>query len=284
MLKLPDSVQIQLIIRQPISARDMSQFTQRLIVWLVIILLAGCSSSRPRAPVISPGETRGPIFDKYLVARGDTLFSIAWRYGLDFRKLANANRIAAPYTIYPNQELILEEVSRASAQVNQMPARVASTPVKTATKPPVKVVQPATKTQEPLTKSVANSNPSADPDSWRWPAAGRVVKAYGASGAHKGIDIGGELGEPVISAAPGKVVYAGSGILGYGNLLIVKHSDRYLSAYGHNDRLLVKEGAAVTGGQKIAEIGDSGTNSVKLHFEIRRAGKPIDPIRLLPRR
>jgi lipoprotein NlpD len=101
---------------------------------------------------------------------------------------------------------------------------------------------------------------------------------------HKGIDIGGARGDPIVAVAAGKVVYAGTGIVGFGELLIIKHNEVYLSAYGHNDRLLVTEGETVTAGQTIAEKGSSGTDTVKLHFEIRQAGKPIDPQRLLPRR
>jgi lipoprotein NlpD len=120
---------------------------------------------------------------------------------------------------------------------------------------------------------------------WRWPAGGTLALGYRARGpAHKGIDIQGELGEPVYAANDGKVVYAGSGLVGYGNLLIIKHSDRYLSAYAHNNRLLVGEGVQVKAGDRIAEIGDSGTDSTKLHFEIRSDGEPVDPLRLLPAR
>ena len=119
--------------------------------------------------------------------------------------------------------------------------------------------------------------------SWRWPAEGRVSRGFSGS-VHKGIDIAGTRGEAVVATAAGKVVYAGTGIVGFGELLIVKHNEQYLSAYGHNDRLLVAEGDTVSAGQKIAEKGSSGTDTVKLHFEIRKDGKPIDPIRLLPRR
>ncbi len=258
----------------------MGLLTRKACVSLLVLLLVACSGSRPRAPVFTAGETLGDVYDKYVVASGDTLFSIAWRYGLDFRELANANSIAAPYTIYPNQELVLREQIASSGPLSPPAAKV--TPSLSKTKPTTPI-KPKKTVAAPSAVKVDEVD-QRDPDSWRWPAKGRVVQAYGASGAHKGIDIGGKLGEPVVSAAPGRVVYAGNGILGYGNLLIIKHGEQYLSAYGHNDSLLVKEGAKVEGGQKIAEIGDSGTNSVKLHFEIRKAGKPVDPIRFLPRR
>jgi lipoprotein NlpD len=120
-------------------------------------------------------------------------------------------------------------------------------------------------------------------ESWRWPLEGAVVRAFVASGqAHKGIDIKGKMGEPVHASKSGEVVYAGNGLVGYGNLLILKHSEMYLSAYGHNRRLLVKEGDKVKSGDVIAELGDSGTYSAKLHFEVRVNGKPVDPLTLLP--
>ncbi|MFB3080047.1 MAG: peptidoglycan DD-metalloendopeptidase family protein, partial [Lysobacterales bacterium] len=118
---------------------------------------------------------------------------------------------------------------------------------------------------------------------WRWPTEGKIVRGYSGT-VHKGVDIDGKAGDAVRAVAAGKVVYAGSGIVGYGNLLIVKHNDLYLSAYGHNRSLLVQEGESVAVGQRIAEKGSSATNAVKLHFEIRREGKPVDPVTLLPSR
>jgi lipoprotein NlpD len=118
---------------------------------------------------------------------------------------------------------------------------------------------------------------------WLWPAGGRVLRAFDAS-LHKGIDIGGARGDAVRAAAGGRVVYAGSGIAGYGLMLILRHNDEYLSAYGHNDELLVTEGSTVRAGDPIARLGSSGTDGVKLHFEIRRGGRPVDPRDLLPPR
>ncbi|MFT5483237.1 MAG: lipoprotein NlpD [Halieaceae bacterium] len=249
-------------------------------VLVFVLFLASCGGARPKAPVVRPGETTGSIYDTYRVSPGDTLFSIAWRYGLDYRKLAYANNIADPYRIFPSQDLLLREVPvPAPAAKSSIPKRKAQAPTPSGSKP--KII-PAGKV--PATPRRTEPSVGSNPDLWRWPATGKVVGVYGSGGAHKGIDIGGKKGEPVYSSAAGRVVYAGDGILGYGNLLIVKHSEQYLSAYGHNRQLLVEEGASVKAGQKIAEKGDSGTNSVKLHFEIRRDGKPIDPIRLLPRR
>lgn len=121
--------------------------------------------------------------------------------------------------------------------------------------------------------------------SWRWPARGPVIEGYSVSGTiNKGIDLAGRKGEPVLAAADGKVVYSGTGLVGYGNLIILKHNGTYLSAYGHNSKLLVREGQWAKAGQKIAEIGSTGTNRDKLHFEIRRNGKPVNPLQYLPKR
>jgi lipoprotein NlpD len=118
---------------------------------------------------------------------------------------------------------------------------------------------------------------------WLWPTRGAVTRGY-SEAVHKGVDIGGGRGDPIVASAAGKVVYAGTGIVGFGELLIIKHNDVYLSAYGHNDRLLVSEGQTVEAGQTIAEKGSTGTDTIKLHFEIRKEGKPIDPQRLLAKR
>lgn len=259
--------------------------------------LLACGSSPP-AP-IEDRQSRGPesvSSRHYTVQQGDTLYSIAFRYGVDFRVLAAANGIAPPYTIYPGQKIDLERRAPAAK-----PARsVASTAP--ATKPvskPVATPAPAPKSSQSTgtaktTAPVAKPSPApvknetatwsgATVKNWRWPTNGRVTRGYSSS-VHKGIDIAGKRGDDVVAVAAGKVVYAGTGIVGFGELLIVKHNDVYLSAYGHNDRLLVAEGQQVGAGQKIAEKGSSGTDVVKLHFEIRREGKPIDPVRVLPKR
>jgi lipoprotein NlpD len=122
-------------------------------------------------------------------------------------------------------------------------------------------------------------------DPWAWPASGKVIETFSTSGrVNKGIDIAGQRGQPIQSTRSGKVVYSGTGIAGYGNLIIIKHDETYLSAYAHSEKVLVKEGDEVKAGQKIAEMGDSGTDRVMLHFEIRREGKPVDPLGFLPRR
>ena len=261
----------------------------RWLTTLVICSLLGCGGNPP-APVEDRNAPSTTGSQTYTVQRGDTLYSIAFRYGLDFRKVAAANRIAAPYTIYPGQRLALREaavpppVSPAAPKSGSSSAAVRSASGTVTTSPPssASTPRPVTKaSSSPANKSTSYTGGTVS--NWRWPANGPVIRGY-SSTVHKGIDIGGKRGDAVQAVAAGRVVYAGTGIVGFGELLIVKHNDEYLSAYGHNDRLLVAEGDSVKAGQRIAEKGSSGTDRVKLHFEIRKEGKPIDPQRLLPRR
>ncbi|MFO1389162.1 peptidoglycan DD-metalloendopeptidase family protein [Cellvibrio sp.] len=138
------------------------------------------------------------------------------------------------------------------------------------------------------TENLAGSYKNDKPRSsvvWQWPSSGKLLAQFqGETGQNKGIDLGGKLGEPVLAAASGRVVYAGSGLSGYGNLLIIKHNETFLSAYAHNEEISVKEGDFVKAGQKVADMGSSGTDRVKLHFEIRSDGSPVDPLRYLPKR
>jgi lipoprotein NlpD len=208
----------------------------------------------------------------HVVQRGDTLFSIAWQQGLDYQTVAVWNGIHPPYIIYPGQKIRLYPPSRVSRQ----PA----SPATTAHQPQQAV--------PPTSSTPAKSTPTTRPDApipWQWPASGPILRTFdGDTSGKKGISIGGTHGNQVRAAAAGRVVYAGSGLVGYGRLIILKHNDTYLSAYGHNRDLLVQEGAEVRAGQVIASMGSSGTNRIQLHFEIRRNGKPVDPLRYLPRR
>ncbi len=246
---------------------------------LAAVLLAGCAGGGNFAPVsdrYSPPQQRPAV---YIVQRGDTLYSIAWRYGMDFRALAAANRIAPPYRIFPQQRILLRQ-RPAPAQAAQQPRAP-----KVQVARPNKAVESNSRPAAPASRAPAPAPPATAQNGWQWPVEGRVLQGFRASGReHKGIDIAGKMGEPVYAAAAGTVVYAGSGLVGYGKLVIVKHDQQYLSAYAHNSRLLVGEGESVKKGQPIARVGDSGTDSVKLHFEIRRDGAPMDPLRLLPKR
>lgn len=274
----------------------------RILLSLVLCALLACGAS-PRAPVEDRSAQSHPT--SYAVKNGDTLYSIAFRYGLDYRKLAVANGIGESFTIYPGQTIFLEETA---SPAQPEPSRVVSAPVKPPTPGTAltdrQVSAPPTVAQSKPPVSEPNRTPASAPspavakvkqeidadtysgatvEAWLWPTTGSVTRGYSES-VHKGIDIGGARGDPVVAAAAGKVVYAGTGIVGFGELLILKHNEVYLSAYGHNDRLLVAEGQTVVAGQTIAEKGSSGTDTVKLHFEIRKEGKPIDPQRVLPRR
>jgi len=250
--------------------------------------------------------------DYYTVRRGDTLYTIALDHGLDYRELVEWNNITNPNVIRVGQQLRLKApVSGAVATPLKTAPAVGGTPVASA--PPVASVE-AVKSQpkavkvpysdqalaqlsgaqlKPAETVVAKLEPrlaekpavSEEDDEkvdWGWPAGGKLLSAFNESTNLKGIGIAGKPGQPVIASAPGKVLYSGDGIRGYGKLVIIKHNKAYLSVYAHNSQLLVKEGQNVVKGQRIAEMGNTDSSQIKLHFEIRRFGKPIDPIKLLP--
>ena len=239
------------------------QMCQKIVVLSLALLgLVACESGGIYVPVIGSGESSAKSKGHYTVQSGDTLYSIAFRYGLDYKKLANANNIAPPYTIFVNQKIRLK---------GSLPAR-SSSRQKTVAK---------SSSRKPKKQVVRKSQPSKL--NWQWPIPGEVILAFSTTGkVNKGVDIRGSLGESVAAAADGVVVYAGGGLRGYGKLVIVKHNDHFLSAYGHNRAILVKEGEKVKGGQVVAEIGSSGLDQEMLHFEIRRDGKPEDPLLYLP--
>ncbi len=250
-----------------------------------------------------------PTGPDYIVQPGDTLYAIAFRLGIDYRSLAALNQIEAPYVILAGQSLVTEaseSVAQSKSQDATSGASSAASVPADAPIPPSKKVQPLVSPEPPpvsgtagQSKVVAQSTskpqpkpkpkpkpaplPNAPVDRWGWPVKGRIARAY-AEDVHKGIDLIGSRGDPVRASAAGVVVYAGTGVTGYGALIIVKHNDTYLSAYGHNDALLAAEGEPVSAGTLIARMGSSGTDSVKLHFEIRRNGRPINPATLLPSR
>ena len=229
----------------------------------------------------------------YVVIRGDTLYATAFRLGIDFKELAARNNIGPPFTIKVGQTLSTDIAVVTPSEKNssrltktpkskKTPSKVSKTTKPTVSSPKSSKVTTAIKKSSSASKP--RSNVVTQPVSrWRWPSEGKVIRTY-SSNLHKGIDLSGDRGDPVRAVASGKVVYAGTGVTGYGSLLIIKHNDTYLSAYGHNERLLVSENTSVTAGQQIATMGSSGTDSVKLHFELRRRGKPVDPLTLLPMR
>lgn len=286
--------------RTVIRQRSYSTSFQRLVIGIALsVLLVGCSSApsggvrvvdrnnnaAPQRPTVTTGQ--------YVVRRGDTLFSIAFRYGWDYKALAARNQIPEPYTIRPGQTIRFDgrsnsTLSTVASSSGAARPPVASTTTSTTTSPSGSVKttvisKPVTVVPPPAGTSTVPAGPS--PKGWTWPSNGILIGKFSSNGSlNKGIDIAGDLGQPVLAASDGSVVYAGSGLRGYGELVIIKHSDTYVSAYGHNRRLLVREGQQVKAGQTIAEMGSTGTDRVKLHFEIRRQGKPVDPLQFLPRR
>jgi len=257
-------------------------------------LLAGCSSTRSNSAGVvdrnAAAAKRTPVTSgQYVVKPGDTLFSIAFRYGWDYKELAARNGIAPPYTIRPGQAVRFASGSGNTTVVSSPSSSSKTTvtrrPVGSAV--PTPVVTKTVSTPSSSTTTTVTQVPAAERTAggWMWPSNGVVIGKFASNGSlNKGIDIAGDLGQPVFAASNGSVVYAGSGLRGYGELIIIKHSDTYVSAYGHNRRLLVREGQQVKAGQTIAEMGSTGTDRVKLHFEIRRQGKPVDPLQFLPRR
>ncbi|HQZ31989.1 MAG TPA: peptidoglycan DD-metalloendopeptidase family protein [Arenimonas sp.] len=309
---------------------------QRLVVLMVVaLLLAACGSSRvvkregSRSSAPARPAASAPRDGAYVVRAGDTLYGIAFRHGLDYREVADWNRIPAPYTIYPGQRLRLSAARTAAAprspsrgSVTGMPAptpitRPGAAPVVSNSAGPAPVTplppetRPATAAPQPSVAATpaspvpatANAPSAAAPASstpvvvpatpvvpaavsaggWRWPTQGQLIGRFVAGDPKRqGIDIAGTSGQAVVAAADGVVVYSGAGLVGYGELIIVKHSDEWLSAYAHSRKRLVTEGTPVRAGQTIAELGRSGTSRDMLHFEVRRNGKPVDPLTVLP--
>ncbi|OGI42462.1 MAG: hypothetical protein A2150_04980 [Candidatus Muproteobacteria bacterium RBG_16_64_11] len=262
----------------------------RLLVTAAVGLLAACGGPRPVAPISDRAiSQRQPERDSRTVVRGDTLYSIAWESGRDYKDLAAWNKIAPPYTIKPGQQIRLYPpgATRAGAdkaapkKIEAKPLPAPATPAKEPEAKPKKAPLP---TKRADAGKIPDQKPSAKEfGPWAWPVKGKIIKPFNETAGNKGLDIAGARGQTIAAAADGRVVYQGGGLRGYGQLIIVKHSDDFLSAYAHNDKIHVKEGDQVKRGQKIAEMGNTGTDQVKLHFEIRRQGVPVDPLRYLPK-
>ncbi|GIX39144.1 MAG: lipoprotein [Silanimonas sp.] len=235
---------------------------------------APAASPRP-APAPRPASAPVPAGPAYEVRAGDTLYGIAFRNRLDWRELARWNDIPEPYLIRVGQVLRLSPPAPAAPPpIPRGPAGSAGAVVQAPPPPPAGPVPPA-----------SSGAAVFRPGQWQWPTQGQVVSRYAEGDkARQGIAIAGTAGQPVRAAAAGTVVYSGAGLVGYGELIIIKHDDEWLSAYGHNRRRLVAEGATVIAGQQIAELGRTGTSRDMLHFEIRRNGRPVDPLPLLPAR
>jgi len=257
----------------------------------------------PAARAVQPVDQPRP--ESYTVKAGDTLYAIALEFGLDYRELAGWNNID-PSRIRVGQQLRLSPPKGAVASPLRMPGgAVESQPLDGSGKATasgarteprgVRVPysdQAYTQMSGVKPEPVAAAKPEPQPESkpavavsddveWIWPVSGKVVTPFNETSS-KGIGIAGKAGQPVVAAGPGRVIFSGTGIRGLGKLIVIKHNEKFLSVYAHNRELLVKEGQTVTRGQRIAEMGDTDTDQVKLHFEIRRLGKPIDPATLLP--
>ena len=224
------------------------------LLLLELMLSAGCTGLPPVYSIVGGGS--------YKVRSGDTLYSIAFRHGLDYRSLARINGISAPYIIYPEQVIRLHGSEKQPENDYGPPATRSSNPATVVSKKYV------------LPNGVAR---------WRWPLKGEIISGFSlATPVNNGIDIAAKEGELVKAAADGVVVYAGGNLRGYGKLVIIKHTDIFLSAYGNNAALLVAEGDEIKAGRLISRVGPGEDKRQMLHFEIRREGKPVDPLRLLP--
>ena len=259
---------------------------------LFALLLAACTGQQQKPPVIDRSHQKTHTDHKwYKVRKGDTLYSIAWSHSLHYRTLAYWNTMRPPYTLHPGQILRLKprpkvkKYTSAKAKKNTTTGKSQS-----AAKPRARPSTANKKTYNKRTAKKTTSKTSRKSTAsgklrWTWPAQGRISYRYSSQASgKKGIGIAGRKGQKIRAAAAGKVVYSGEGLLRYGKMIIVKHNKRYLSAYAHNQKLLVREGAWVKAGQQIAQMGSSGRNSTLVHFEIRRDGKPVNPIRYLPKK
>ena len=296
------------------------ELSSRLLCLLGILLLAACGGNKPFVPITEESTPqRYPESEYRTVAAADTLYSIAWEAGRDYRDLAKWNSIRPPYIVRPGQRIRLYPPSygkksvasgyrvvvagdtlysiaadvgihyRQLAEWNNIRHPYVIRPGQR-----LRVTRPdklATATQQRSTKSpsrpktLSKAPPKAAATGpWVWPTDGPILARFTPNGANKGLDIGGKRGQPVRAAAAGQVVYQGSGLRGYGQLIIVKHNGEFLSAYAHCDRIYAEEGDVIKVGQKIAAMGGSGADRVKLHFEIRYRGSPVDPLKYLPRK
>ena len=249
----------------------------------ILALLTACGF--PLTPVSEQGTAlRHPEAGYREVQTGDTLYSIAWESGRDYRDLARWNRIAPPYLIKPGQKLRLFPPAGAD-QASRPPPKTpppASGQHAAAEKTPDKKKTAVEKPRAPA-KTPAPAGAARQID-WSWPAEGALLERYSENGPNKGIDIAGRKGQPILAAATGQVVYQGGGLRGYGQLIIIKHNADFLSAYAHCDRIYVKEGNVIKRGQKIADMGSTGADRAKLHFEVRYRGAPVDPQDYLPKK
>ncbi len=250
-------------------------FSSCVFLTVIFLLTLGCSS-RPPPPIIERSGVlsyhSNPNDRVHIVRKGETLFSIAKYHGRKVQTLARCNKLRYPYTIYPGQKLATY-CSVNNNSINNKRTHSSQNKNKKASNINKK------------TKKTRNVDQFTVSERWRWPTIGHVVRRFQSGNQAKtGIEVGGKFRQKVFAARSGKVVYSGSGLIGYGKLIIVKHDKRFLTAYGYNAELLVKEGDIVKAGQVIAKMGRNSSNKAALFFELRKDGKPINPLRYLPRK
>jgi lipoprotein NlpD len=246
------------------------KYFKLLLICLLVLLNSACS----RFTTYESGQhknsySKSKVVTHHRVKAGETLYSIAFEYGRDHRDVARWNGISRPYTIYPKQKLRIIPISSDGKTAKQY-------------------------TKDKYRRSTSRKSPPSDNKNryvtnaklkWRWPTQGKVTSTFSIRDpGRRGIDIVGRKGQPVNAAAAGRVVYRGNGLRGYGNLIIVKHNETYFSAYAHTENVVIKENEKVKLGQKLADMGNTSSERTKLHFEIRRNGKPVNPLKYLPKR
>jgi lipoprotein NlpD len=272
---------------------------------LLVLNLFACSSRDKPAPVVtvygsiplSKQVQKSINSNEYKVKEGETLYSIAWRANSDIRQIAKLNGIAPPYNIYPNQKLILVANNKGKSTQAAKNKHSSKNLSKNSVQSSVKVVKKSVASSKKQAygenvsknKMVENNSPQTSFSQkirrWQWPVNGKVISTFSSKEqGTKGIDIAGRRGSSIKATASGKVVYSGSALRGYGKLVIIKHNDDYLSAYAHNDKILVKEQQQIKAGDIIAEMGDTDAERVMLHFEVRFRGKSVDPLKYLPKK
>lgn len=251
-----------------------------------VVTLVGCASK----PQINNSARYAKAPDFYTVRSGDTLSGIASRYGLSYVSIAEMNDIAPPYRIYVNQSIRLKQNANRTRTTTARPLATNETQIQRQTIKLPTTVQPTqtaptvVRPTVPVSPTTPVSPSATQATSLKWvkPSQGPVLENFNSANNVKGIRFGGNVGDPVLAAANGQVVYAADGLKEYGNLVLIKHIDGYITAYAHNSKMLVSSGQNVTAGQKIAEMGSSGTNRTMLEFQIRLDGKPINPANILP--
>ncbi|MBJ9984571.1 peptidoglycan DD-metalloendopeptidase family protein [Acinetobacter sp. S40] len=251
------------------------------------LAITGCASK----PQVSNSTRVLNSPDYYTVRSGDTLSGIAARYGLNYINIAELNDIAPPYRIYVNQSLRLKgsatkrtTTTQAITQTAPIQRQTIALPTTPTTTTQTTTSRPVTQPVAPVTTTAPVITPTPTSSSLRWvkPSTGPIIQQFNLASNVKGLRYGGNVGDPIYAAANGQVVYAADGLKEYGNLVLIKHIDGYITAYAHNSKTLVKSGDNVTAGQKIAEMGSSGASRVMLEFQIRLDGKPINPANIIP--